>query len=215
MVSSSPTPQSFQIHPPRAPSQSCPFSPSGTLLLPHSCARLSCYLGLWTALRCNQCPGIIATCPAGVWGLSRPQQQGVDTGQPGLEQGQARAILPIPPDLLFVTYRTCKDSPRKPCSPGGCAHLGGPVATAGNGWPSQPGDRSLEVTLSPTIISKPVPPILSLVGTLPQLQADHWTAPRLEHGLYSQDFSLTFSTSFPGVKPSKPHCPPSGRRHTR
>lgn len=59
------------------------------------------------------------------------------------------------------------------------------MATAGNGRPSQPGDKNLEATLSPTIISKPVPPILSPVGTLLQLKADRWTAPRLEHGLCS------------------------------
>lgn len=54
--------------------------------------------GLFEALLplcCNQCPGIIATCPASVWGLSRPQQQQADRGQPGLEQGQVRAVLPL------------------------------------------------------------------------------------------------------------------------
>lgn len=65
-------------------------------------------MGLWPALQCNQCPGIIATCPTGVWGLSRPQQQGADTGQPGLEQGQARAVLLLP---RSITASSLKQTP--------------------------------------------------------------------------------------------------------
>lgn len=97
-MKASPTPKSFQTHASHAPPHSCPFVPRRTPLFPYSpCqAGLLGYLGLRLALQCNQCPGIIATCPAGVWGLSRPQRQGVDAGQSGLEQGQARAVLPTP-----------------------------------------------------------------------------------------------------------------------
>lgn len=102
-INSSPTPQFFQTHSTPLPPHSCLFTSSRTLLLPHSLyqAELLGYLGLRPALWCNQCPGIIATCPAGVWGLSRPQKWGADTGQPGPEEVRPGQSSPLP---RFVSH---------------------------------------------------------------------------------------------------------------
>lgn len=110
---------------------SCPFLSSRILLLPHSPLPAPGWVaGLFEALLAlwyNQCPGIIATCPARVWGLSRPQQQQADMGQPGLEQGQVRAVLPTP---WLATQGTCKDSLGSLHASGSWVHPEHPMASS-------------------------------------------------------------------------------------
>ena len=119
-----------------------PPSSRRTLLLPHSLCRaeLPGYLGLWPVLRCNQCPGIIATCPAGVWGLSRPRSRGRTLGSQGWSEvrlGQTSH----PGDLLLATRGTPQGFPRKAMLPWGLCPPGMPWASAGNGRRPQPGDK--------------------------------------------------------------------------